>query len=330
MCITCYWKYLTWGKCLNFLKLRLSYRLSALLKVPFVAGRPAYLQVEPVNYCNLRCTECPAGNGTLVRTKKAMSFAVYRRCIDECAGHLLSVLLYFQGEPFLHECLPQMVKYAHERKIFTYTSTNGHFLLDNVLVEALVKSGLDHLVVSVDGTTQEVYEKYRRGGNLQKVVDGISNLVRIKAQLHSVTPFVEVQMVVTADNEHQTDDFEKMFARKGVQKVSLKSAQIYDFEKGSPLIPKNDKYSRYEWAENEWRLKGDLRNRCWKHWSSMVITSAGDMVPCCFDKNAAHAFGNIESGTLYKIWKSKAAQHFRKALLQHRKDIDICRNCSEV
>jgi radical SAM protein with 4Fe4S-binding SPASM domain len=126
------------------------------------------------------------------------------------------------------------------------------------------------------------------------------------------------------------EDFEKMFARKGVQKVSLKSAQIYDFEKGSPLIPKNDKYSRYEWAENEWRLKGDLRNRCWKHWSSMVITSAGDMVPCCFDKNAAHAFGNIESGSLLKIWKSKAAQHFRKAVLRHRKDIDICRNCSEV
>ncbi|MBP5135216.1 MAG: SPASM domain-containing protein, partial [Paludibacteraceae bacterium] len=152
-----------------------------------------------------------------------------------------------------------------------------------------------------------------------------------KAQLHSVTPFVEVQMVVTADNEHQTDDFEKMFARKGVQKVSLKSAQIYDFEKGSPLMPKNEKYSRYQLCDDgTFRLKGNCPNRCWKHWSSMVITSAGDMVPCCFDKNAAHAFGNIESGSLYKIWKSKAAQHFRTALLQHRKDIDICRNCSEV
>ena len=324
-------KYLTWCRVWNLFKLSLSYRLSAMLKMPLVEGRPAFLQMEPVNYCNLRCTECPAGNGSLVRGKRAMPFPLYRKCIDECGETLLSVLLYFQGEPFLHEGLPQMVKYAHDRKIFTYISTNGHFLLDDALLESLVKSGIDHIVVSVDGTTQEVYAKYRRGGNLQKVMDGIDNLIRVKQRLRSQTPFVEVQMVVTADNEHQMEDFKRLFARKKVQKVSLKSAQIYNFENGSPLMPQNEEYCRYQRCDDGvYRLKGKLRNRCWKQWSSAVITSAGDMVPCCFDKNACHTFGNITNDSLLKIWRGKSARNFRKAVLRHRADIGICRNCTEV
>ncbi len=323
-------KYFSFRKCWNLLKLRFGYRLSSLLRMPIVLGSPAFLQIEPLNFCNLRCVECPAGNGSLTRKKQEMSFDLFRKNIDEIGKNLISLLLYFQGEPFLYKNLPQMVKYAHERKIFTYTSTNGHYLLDSLLLESLIKSGLDHLVVSVDGMTQDVYEKYRRGGNLQKVLDGIDNLIFLKEKNRSATPTIEVQMVVTAENEHQTDDFLRFFKDKKVQKVSLKSAQIYDFENGNPLIPKNAQFSRYEKCDDgKYKLKSSLRNCCWKQWSSAVVTASGDLVPCCFDKNAEHKFGNVSTENLLSLWKNSVSHNFRKTILHQRKSIDICCNCSE-
>jgi radical SAM protein with 4Fe4S-binding SPASM domain len=115
-----------------------------------------------------------------------------------------------------------------------------------------------------------------------------------------------------------------------VDEVKLKTAQIYDFENGSPLIPENPKYSRYRKLENGfYAIKNKLLNQCWKMWHSCVVTWDGRVVPCCFDKDATHQFGNLNQDSFTSIWSGNAYQDFRNKLLKSRSEIDICTNCTE-
>jgi len=116
----------------------------------------------------------------------------------------------------------------------------------------------------------------------------------------------------------------------GVDEVRFKTAQIYDFENGNPLIPKNEKYSRYtKLGDGTYAIKSSLDNHCWRMWSGCVITWDGKVVPCCFDKDATHQLGDLSEQTLRVIWNNEAYKRFRSALFNSRKDIDICANCSE-
>jgi MoaA/NifB/PqqE/SkfB family radical SAM enzyme len=111
-------------------------------------------------------------------------------------------VFYFQGEPFLNPDFLTMVQYAVSKKIYTATSTNAHYLTDAV-AKRTVESGLDRLIISIDGTTQETYQQYRVGGRLDKVLQGAANIVKWKKELKSKTPFVVFQFLVVRHNEHQ-------------------------------------------------------------------------------------------------------------------------------
>lgn len=237
---------------------------------------------------------------------------------------------YFQGEPYLNKDFLEMVKLAAANKIYTITSTNAHYLNAETARET-VKSGLHRLVISIDGSTQETYSAYRVGGSLEKVIEGTRNIINAKKELGSQTPHVIFQFLVVKPNEHQVEEVRTMASELGVDELRVKTAQIYDFGNGNPLIPTQDKYSRYrKSAGGQWELKNKFENHCWKMWQGCVITWDGKVVPCCFDKDAAHTLGKIEGGTDFrKIWKSPEYQAFRASVLNSRADIDICKNCSE-
>jgi radical SAM protein with 4Fe4S-binding SPASM domain len=253
----------------------------------------------------------------------------FQRWIDSMASHLIHLNLYFQGEPFIHPEFLRLVEYAHQRKIFTSTSTNAHFITESVARD-IVSSGLDQIIVSIDGVTQEVYEQYRVHGKLDKVLEGTRMLVDQKQKMRSPVPHIIFQFLVVAPNEHQIPEVLKLAEQLGVDEVRLKTAQVYDYENGNPLLPSDDRYSRYVRREDgTYRVKNELENQCWRMWSGCVITWDGRVVPCCFDKDATHALGNLREHSLSEIWNGKAYRAFRKMLLESRAGIDICANCSE-
>jgi radical SAM protein with 4Fe4S-binding SPASM domain len=222
-----------------------------------------------------------------------------------------------------------MVEYAHRKKIYTATSTNAHFLTDT-LARKTVESGLDRLIISLDGLDQETYEKYRVGGNLSKVIEGTRNLVRWKKELNSTTPFIIMQFIVFRTNEHQLGEVRKLARELGVDKLELKTAQVYDYKGGNPLIPLNEKYSRYKPLKNGFfKIDNPLNNHCFRMWRGCVITWDGLVVPCCFDKDAEHRLGDLKKQPFRDIWKGKAYDEFRRKLFSAREEIDICRNCTE-
>jgi radical SAM protein with 4Fe4S-binding SPASM domain len=223
-----------------------------------------------------------------------------------------------------------MVSYASSKGLYTATSTNGHFLSDEI-AKKTVESGLDRLIISLDGTTQEVYQQYRREGNIEKVIEGARNIVKWKKELKSKTPFVFFQFLVVRPNEHQIEDVKRLAKEVGVDEVRFKTAQIYDYENDpNKLIPKNEKFSRYKRNKDGKQIaKNKLQNHCWKLWQANVITWNGMVVPCCFDKDATHRLGDLKKQSFKQIWRSKNYKKFRKDITTSRKNIDICANCSE-
>jgi radical SAM protein with 4Fe4S-binding SPASM domain len=315
---------------INAIKVFSSYYFSRISGKPVQWGYPVSLSFEPTTSCNLRCPECPSGLRAFTRPTGMLENAFFMKTIDEMHRELLYLIFYFQGEPYLNPSFLDMVKYASEKKIYTATSTNAHYLTDEN-ARKTVESGLDRLIISIDGTTQEVYQQYRVGGKLDKVLEGAGNIVKWKKTLNSSKPFVIFQFLVVKPNEHQVDEVKKLAGEIGVDDVWYKTAQVYDY-KNDPngLIPGIDKYSRYRKNDQgEWQPKNKLANHCWKLWHANVITWDGLVVPCCFDKDAQHQLGDLSKQSFREVWENEQYREFRKQLMHSRKNIDICSNCSE-
>lgn len=314
---------------LNALKLVCSYYATKYLRKPIQWGMPMTISFEPTTACNLRCPECPSGLRAFSRPTGNLKEDFFRDTIDSISKDLLYLIFYFQGEPYINPKFLDMVKYASNRRIYTITSTNGHFLNDEN-ARKTIESGLDRLIISVDGTTQETYESYRKEGNLDHVLQGARNIVKWKKQMKSPTPHIIFQFLVVKPNEHQIPEIYALAKEIGVDEVKLKTAQVYDYKNGNELIPTLDKYSRYaKQPDGSYQVKNELLNHCWKLWHACVVTWDGIVVPCCFDKDAEHRLGDLKKSAFKEIWQGPAYFSFRSRILMGRNQIDICTNCTE-
>jgi radical SAM protein with 4Fe4S-binding SPASM domain len=323
-------KKMTLRRLWNAAKVFGSYHLSNLSGKPVQWGFPISISFEPTTSCNLRCPECPSGLRAFTRPTGMLKRDFFTETIDQLSPDLLYLVFYFQGEPYLNPAFLDMVKYAASKKIYTATSTNAHYLNDDN-ARKTVESGLDRLIISIDGTTQETYQQYRVGGNLQKVLTGAANIVRWKKELKSKTPFIIFQFLVVRHNEHQIEDVKRLGREVGVDEVRLKTAQVYDYENDpNELIPVNNQYSRYKKnREGKMTFKGNNARHCWRLWHDPVITWDGTVVPCCFDKDAMHKLGSLHNQSFKTLWKNPQYKEFRSKVLHSRQNIDICANCSE-
>ncbi|GAB4281934.1 MAG: radical SAM protein [Marinilabiliales bacterium] len=316
-------------KIVNRILLKLSIYYSRILKKPVLWGEPSSLSIEPTTSCNLHCPECPTGKNELTRPKGYINFELFKKIIDTSYKTLGYLLLYHQGEPFLHKEFFKLISYAVKKNIYTATSTNGHFI-NSGTAEKIISSGIDKIIISIDGASRESYEKYRIGGDYNTVIEGLKSLVNTKKLLKSAKPFIEVQFLVNRYNEHQINSIKELINDIGADKLSLKTMQIYDLNNNAHFLPVNNKYNRYKKNDKgEYEIKSKLPNHCWRMWSSAVITWDGKIIPCCFDKDAKYIFGSLKESSLNEIWKSNTYNDFRKKILTSRRQIDICNNCTE-
>lgn len=322
-------KKLTPRRLFNASQLLASFYITKWRRKPTQWGSPMTVSIEPTTACNLRCPECPSGLRSFTRETGNLKKDFFTKTIDEIYKDLIYLIFYFQGEPYINPDFLDMVAYANKKGIYTITSTNGHFLND-ANAKKTIESGLDRMIISVDGTTQEVYENYRKEGKLENVLAGARNVVKWKKKMKSSTPHIIFQFLVVKPNEHQIPDIYRLAEEIGVDEVKLKTAQVYDYEHGNDLIPTIEKYSRYhKKADGTFGVKNELLNHCWKLWHACVISWNGLVLPCCFDKDADHRLGDLNHNTFQDIWHGKEYDQFRKSLLIGRDQIEICKNCTE-
>ncbi|MBU0953709.1 MAG: radical SAM protein [Nanoarchaeota archaeon] len=296
-------------------------------------GYPSIMMIEPTNLCNLQCPLCPTGSGAITAPRGFMKFENFKKIIDECGNYLLNVTLWNWGEPFMNKDIFNMIEYAKAKKIFVRVSTNGHLLRDTENIERLVRSGLDELIFSLDGASEETFLKYRKTGDFNNVRKNLQTLVETKKRLKSRTPFVELQFIVMSHNEHEIPKIRQIVKEVGIDHLKIKTVSLEganalgfggDKEKIKVYIPKDEKYSRYK----EGMIRKQIKDGCVRLWHTSVVNWDGSISPCCNDPNRNFVFGNVFEEGFKKAWNSTKYVNFRKAMLTNKTAIPMCKNCS--
>ncbi|MFQ5629259.1 MAG: radical SAM/SPASM domain-containing protein [bacterium] len=299
------------------------------LKRPITWGLPPVITVEPTNICNLDCPLCVTGSGKMARVGGRMSIETFQKLIDEIGDRIWYVIFYHQGEPYMNKAFLPSVQYAKKHKLYTETSTNAHFL-NRKNAERTVESGLDTIIVSVDGATQESYEKYRVKGKLARVLEGICTLVAAKNRLRSKTPYILLQFLAMRHNEHQIPEIKAMSKDLGVDRLLLKNIQVETYREALEWMPKAENFQRYRIGEQNISVRQGGKGVCPRPWLSSLVNWDGTVVPCCFDKNGHHTMGDIKNSEHFvQVWSKSDYKEFRDKMLNQRYEIDICRNCNQ-
>lgn len=246
---------------------------------------------------------------------------VWERVLEQVARTAHTIQFYFQGEPLLNKDLPTMIREAHDAGLYTIVSTNAQAMTPE-WAQALVDAGLDRIIVSMDGLSDASYNAYRIGGSLSKTKESLRYLREAKSERRMV---IELQCLRLKSNEHEWAQFKKEYKALGADRLVFKTAQLYDYTNGHPLMPSNPKYSRYIKGNDGKYHRRKLRKGCFRVWSGVVITTNGDVLPCCYDKAHAHAYGNIMEKPLQELFASPQAMAFRKAAFQQTPN--ICKEC---
>jgi radical SAM protein with 4Fe4S-binding SPASM domain len=323
-----FFKYITFKRLVNVAKIISSFQISRIIRKPVVWGRPASFSIEPTNFCNLKCPECPSGLGRLTRPLGLLELDAFKKLIDEIKEHAFYIQLFFQGEPYINKRLPEMIQYAAESNVYVSISTNG-LLIDEKKIEKVLDNPPDKLIFSIDGLDEETYQNYRVGGTFAKADAGLRLLLQRKRERGLSKPFVELQFIVMKANEKQIPDVLKYGKELGVDKTALKTMQVYSYENALQYLPENPKYRRYTLKDGEVIMKGKMKDHCFALWRTSVITWDGKVVPCCFDKDAHYVLGSLKETKFADIWKSEPYNKFRAQILENRKGVDMCLNCTE-
>lgn len=297
--------------------------LSKQLRLPYTLGIPYSLVVEPASVCNLNCTTCPAGLNHKMCAPAILRMEDFKKTIDMIGEYLTFIQLWSWGEPFLNPDLAEMIAYARRRDIVVITSTNAHFLSDDENMIKLVHSGLNELILAVDGTTQAVYEQFRPGGDLNRILEGIQNLVRIRNNEGCTTPRLHMRMVINPYNEEQKDDFLRLAQEMGVDIVSYKKIDIGmgGLSGNDGLLPKNKDFIIKS-------HNGNYPYKCVAFWGFPALSSSGHIGLCSLDSERRTDLGHIaDMDDFKKTWNSGKAQKYRRAIKKNPDAFPFCREC---
>lgn len=297
-------------------------------------GYPTLMFVEPTNFCNLKCTLCPVTEG-LNRERKRLDYNTFTKVIDELADYLLLILLWDWGEPFMNPDVYKMIRYGKKKGIQLISSTNGLLFANMEHAENVVDSGLDTLVFAVDGITQETYQKYREGGDLGKVIQGIKNVVQARKRLNSKTPFLNLRFIIMKHNEHELQDVKQFAESLGVDMLTSRTLLPYDdntrsktAQVGATFLPDNTDYQRFKLDPVTGERIRRKTNPCKTFWNNPCLHSNGLLVPCSFDPHDSHVMGDLASQSFKEIWYGKKFQEMRNKFRKDYTQLDLCANCT--
>lgn len=295
------------GKVANVLRVESEFRRGAL----HVAGRPYVCFVDVCNRCNLSCPLCPSALPLFGRPRGVMRLAEYERVLDRLAESALEINLHNWGEPFLNPDIFAIVEATRRRRIGTNLSSNlGAIAPESA--EDIVRCGLEYLVVSLDGTTPDVYAEYRRGGDLSRVMTNLRALVDAKRRLRSALPVIEWQFLVMRHNEHQLVQAAELARGVGVDvfrptAAGLPFAAFDDTELARRWMPADERF----WDLNPLTLTAGSgrtafrRGRCFYLYRSITVNPGGGVSPCCVVHDAATDFGNLFEEDLGEVFNGE-------------------------
>jgi len=295
---------------------------------------PFEIVVDVTNRCNLRCPLCATGQRLNDRPLGQIDFAAFQRLIDELAPTLFKARLHSWGEPMLHRNLYDMIEVLTAHNVGSEISTNlMAFRKEDA--PRLVASGLEMLIVSMDGTTQEVYETYRRGAHLETVQENLRAIVAAKRAVRSRTPLIEIQFLLMKHNIHQTGEIRRLARELGADRCRTFPIvlNIRNEEQRTRWLPEGEELCRYNLETLEDRFYS-LNQACPWLWQSAVVNWDGTVSPCCVYEGRKTDLGdNVFEQGFRSVWNGRGYRLARETFARTREEplgageFHICRFC---
>ena len=328
----------------------------------YLLSRPFGLLVDPCNSCPLRCPGC-IHNDYLRQNNEVdwptglLSKKLFIKFIRKFGPYAIAIHFFNWGEPFLNKLTPEFIRLSKNFGLDTVVSSNLNIKID---ADSLVTSGLDFLIMSIDGITEKTYTKYRKGGDLNKAINNIKNIVTAKQRHQSPTPWLQWQFLTFEHNIAEIDSARKIANDLGIN--SIRFAKPYDVSWADTSIITNkehlatDIFSSISAEKNYTADKLDtdiinIINRCFtKSWGklaqdadsylsttgkpacqwlykNMIMDANGRILPCCYAprKNSKYTyvfshFDENNSNDVFNSHQYLAARWNRKSTFFHESE----------
>jgi len=286
---------------------------------------PYHYVIEPNNSCNLKCPLCPTGLRMPGRKGGKLDFSNFKKLIDQISDFAIELYMQNWGESTLMPDLPEMIAYASSKNIWTHLSTNFSIPYKPGYLERLMRSGLSYIHIDVDGATQDTYEKYRKGGDVNLVLKNLEEIVGIKSKLNLNEPIIEAEMLVMSHNEHEIELVEKILRGIGVDKIKQGKIQV------NPSLSKDWLPLNSDHVYKTYQDKVSIdKDPCHWPWSGMVINWNGGVSACCIVDDSSADFGNALEVGIAEIWNNNNYQAARSEFSKEKFNGErntICNEC---
>ena len=291
-------------------------------------GRPVHLKLELTNFCNLACPMCP--HGQMQRSVGHMEPALFCSILDQAGPALEFAYVHHLGESLLHPRVGELIAEGKRRGVAMGLSTNASFL-DARKSRALLHSGLDFLVISLDAASDQAYAQLRRGGDFARTTDNVRRfLMQLRTSGSALRPVI--QMIVSDHNRSEMQRFAEQWeglavfkaARDWAGQVSLlplrlgKSAPSGAGQgAGAGLGPAVEPVGKPPWLPP-----------CRLLWTELTVMWDGRVVPCANHYDPVNVLGDLSRQSLAEVWNGSALQRLRQRHLQDQvAGIPVCQTC---
>jgi radical SAM protein with 4Fe4S-binding SPASM domain len=308
-------KKITFGKLINLVK----NFLGVISKRGRLNTLPSFIMLDPTKLCNLSCTDCVKKNEDFSVQSNLFSKDIFFKIIDEVHAHTMVMALYLSGEPFLNKNIFEMIKYGHDKRMYTFLSSNFNLKLDDKFASNIINSGLDAMFISVSGFTNDVYKKMHVGGDIEILKNNIKILQDKKKSLNSEYPKVAIRYLLAKYNVDEMRQFSDFAQKNGVE----------FFETSYMGFANEDNH--FEDRNNPDSLLPPLLNKnkvCWWPWFMLGMHSDGQTQTCCYYYNQPPILGNVSEQSVDEIWNSGIQLQFRERMAHGGKfALESCKNC---
>jgi len=275
------------------------------LRKSYLNSMPIYAIIGPCDICNLNCPGCPTGTkrSDLIGSK-ILSFEQFKYIFDQVKKYIFNITLFTFGEPFLNKEIFLMVEYASSNRCGTTTHSNFN-IFDETMAENAIKSKLTHIYLSIDGATQGIYEKYRKGGNLSAVFENIKILVKKKKEMKSIFPLLTWKFLYFPHNVHEIK-----LARQKARKLGVDSFESFP---GNLDNVESFGISKF-YNLDSGKIKITTTDFCNEIWNDFLVHPDGSVMPCCHGFREKDVFGNVYETSLKEIWNNEDFINLRKMI----------------
>lgn len=273
-----------------------------------VSDYPLLVDIELASVCNLKCPMCYTISPEFRQkvNAKLMDFELYKRLIDEIAGHVPAIRLSLRGESFLHKKIIDCIRYAKEKGIGEVSSLTNGAKLTGQFLEDVIDAGIDWITVSIDGIG-ETYERIRKPIKFQEILDHIKEIDAYKKGRGLHRPVIKVQGIWPAIREDPQAYYDTF-------------APYADLVAFNPLID-------YRFRDEGVVYENDFS--CPQQYQRLVIGADGLVMKCSNDEENQDVIGDVNRQTIHEVWHGEKMQAVREMMKQPQgfMQSNVCRQC---